>query len=50
MAKIEHFEDLQCWQKARQLANMVYDRSEHPRFAKDFSQQPGSGCLRAGHA
>ena len=36
MAKIERFEDLQCWQKARQLANAVYDLTEHPKFAKDF--------------
>ncbi len=25
MAKIERFEDLQAWQKARQLANAIYD-------------------------
>jgi four helix bundle protein len=36
MAKIERFEDLQSWQKARQLTNVVYDLSEHPRFARDF--------------
>lgn len=36
MAKIERFEDLQSWQKARQLANLIYDLSEHTNFAKDF--------------
>lgn len=36
MAKIERFEDLQSWQKARQLANFIYDLTEHARFAKDF--------------
>jgi four helix bundle protein len=36
MAKIERFEDLQSWQKARQLANLIYDLSEHPKFSKDF--------------
>jgi four helix bundle protein len=36
MAKIERFGDLQSWQKTRQLANLVYDLTEHPRFAKDF--------------
>lgn len=36
MAKIERFEDLQSWQKARQLVNSIYDLTEHPRFAKDF--------------
>jgi four helix bundle protein len=36
MAKIEQFEDLQSWQKARQLANVVYDLTEHTKFAKDY--------------
>ncbi len=36
MATIERFEDLQSWQKARQLANAIYDLVEHPQFAKDF--------------
>ena len=36
MAKISRFEDLQSWQKARQLANYVYDLTEHPTFSKDF--------------
>ncbi len=36
MAKIERFEDLQSWQKARQLANLIYDLTSHPVFAKDF--------------
>lgn len=36
MAKIERFEDLQSWQKSRQLANLIYDLTEHPKFAKDF--------------
>lgn len=36
MTKIERFEDLQSWQKARQLTNMIYDLTEHPRFSKDF--------------
>jgi four helix bundle protein len=36
MAKIERFEDLQSWQKARQLANAIYDLTDHPNFAKDF--------------
>jgi four helix bundle protein len=36
MAKIERFDDLQSWQKARQLANVIYDFTEHPKFAKDF--------------
>jgi four helix bundle protein len=36
MAKIERFEDLHSWQKARQLANAIYDLTEHPIFIKDF--------------
>jgi four helix bundle protein len=36
MAKIERFEDLQSWQKARQLANSVYDLTNQPVFARDF--------------
>jgi len=36
MAKIERFEDLQSWQKARQLANLIYDLTAHSHFAKDF--------------
>ncbi len=36
MAKIERFEDLQSWQKARQLANLIYDFAEQSKFAKDF--------------
>lgn len=36
MAKIERFEDLQGWQKARQLANLIYDLTQHPKFSEDF--------------
>ena len=36
VAKIERFEDIQSWQKARQLANSIYDLTEHPKFSKDF--------------
>ncbi len=36
MAKIERFEDLQSWQKARQLTNLIYDLTGHSEFAKDF--------------
>ena len=34
--KILRFEDLQAWQHARILANMVYDAADQGRFAKDF--------------
>ena len=36
MATIQRFEELQSWQKARQLANAVYDLANQPGFAKDF--------------
>ena len=36
MAKINRFEDLQSWQKARALANYIYDLTETPKFSKDF--------------
>jgi four helix bundle protein len=36
MMKIERFEDLQAWQKARALANLIYDLTEQATFARDF--------------
>ncbi len=36
MAKIERFEDLHSWQKARQLANLIYDLTGDANFSKDF--------------
>ena len=36
MTKIERFEDLKSWQKARQLANVIYDLTDHSNFTKDF--------------
>lgn len=35
MAKIERFEDLLCWQKARVLSNIIYDLTEHKTFHRD---------------
>ncbi len=35
MATIQKFEDLICWQKARELANFVFDITDKPQF-KDF--------------
>jgi four helix bundle protein len=34
--KIERFEELDCWKKARELANLIYDLTERERFKKDF--------------
>ena len=36
MAKIEQFEDLQSWQKARQLTNAIYDLTGNANFSRDF--------------
>ena len=36
MAKIERFEDLTSWQKARELNHLVYDATRNAAFAKDF--------------
>ena len=35
MATIQKFEDLVCWQKARQLANFIFDITDKPLF-RDF--------------
>ena len=35
MATIQKFEDLVCWQKARELANFVFDITDSPSF-RDF--------------
>jgi len=36
MAKIERFEDLTCWQKARELNRLVYKVSNSGVWAKDY--------------
>jgi four helix bundle protein len=35
MSTIQKFEDLICWQKARELANFIFDITDHPKF-RDF--------------
>jgi four helix bundle protein len=36
MAKIERFEDLICWQKARELVNLVYSVSRDNDLSRDY--------------
>ena len=36
MVEIRKFEDLEVWQAARKLTNMIYDVSDEGRFARDF--------------
>ncbi len=36
MPKIQRFEDLLAWQKARQLTNVIDDLAFSPKFACDF--------------
>ena len=37
MATIERFEDIQAWQKGRELTQVVYRFSRRAEFAKDFA-------------
>ena len=34
--KIKRFEDLECWQEARDLTRTVYAYTNRPEFSKDF--------------
>jgi len=47
MAKAERFEDLQCWQAARELARMVYAACECKKLAEDLETraQPKGAAL-----
>jgi four helix bundle protein len=36
MARIEKFEDIEAWQRARQLAKAVYAVTSERKFARDF--------------
>ena len=36
MAKIEKFEDLIAWQKARELTRAIYEVTRHGAFAKEY--------------
>ena len=36
MAKIQRFEDLIAWQKARDLTRAIYEVTRHGAFAKDY--------------
>ncbi len=36
MAGIERFEDMEAWQKARELARKVYELSNEGAFSRDF--------------
>jgi four helix bundle protein len=37
MAKINRFEDLICWQKARKIVNELYAVTKEVNFSKDYS-------------
>ncbi len=37
MATIERFEDLEVWQKARELCKLIYEYTLKVNFSKDFS-------------
>ncbi len=36
MGKITRFEEIEAWQTARQLANLIYEMTDSGPFAKDF--------------
>jgi len=36
MSKVEKFEDLKCWQAARELTRLVYRACENGKLGKDF--------------
>jgi four helix bundle protein len=36
MTTVKRFEDLHCWQSARELVNMVYEATNNPPFHRDF--------------
>lgn len=36
MATFKKFEEIECWQKSRELTHKVYKASNNPTFAKDF--------------
>ncbi|MBR6021095.1 MAG: four helix bundle protein [Kiritimatiellae bacterium] len=36
MAKVERFEDLEVWQRARQLTGKIYACARHGEFARDY--------------
>lgn len=37
MAKIEKFEDIEAWRKARKLVSAIYQLSDNGKFKKDFT-------------
>jgi four helix bundle protein len=37
MAKIEHFEDIEAWKKARELTKVIYEVTAQGKIAADFS-------------
>lgn len=44
--KITRFEDLECWQQARELVKMIYDLIKNKGFSKDYrltNQITGAG-------
>jgi four helix bundle protein len=36
MATFKRFEDIQAWQKAREVTRMIYEITAYSRFAKDY--------------
>ncbi len=36
MGKVDRFEDLECWQLAKELMNKIYDMTKNSSFYKDW--------------
>ena len=37
MSSVKRFEDLVCWQKARELVKAIYNLTRKPSFSRDLS-------------
>ncbi len=37
MAKINRFEDIEAWKKARELTKNIYEVTSHQNLAKDYT-------------
>ena len=44
MATFKRFEDIQAWQKAREVIRMVYEITAREQFAKDFGLRSQIQC------
>jgi len=36
MSKVQRFEDMECWKKAREMTRIIYEISSDGKFARDY--------------